>query len=441
MEPKVQAEAVLDSLQKPPLTHRGHFLLSIFWLALNFQGGALIPVVVAAQVLLFVSERDKVVLFGLLSAVGTVVGLLTQPLIGALSDRTHLAWGRRHPYILLGTLFTLVGMAMMAGKEGLAVFVLGFLLVQIASNAATAAYQSLLPDQVPPNQRGTASGYMGVMSMLGTFGSLAAASYLFADVSEGPAQADQITHAAEAFYWLTGLLLLATMLLTILGVKEQPVERVPAHRRPFAAYWLAPLRVANFRWVFITRLLLMLGLWLFQTFIEYYLDDVLHLTNFIQATGLLGGLALIGAVASAFVGGWLSDVVGRVKIVCLASGLMAAATTVFVLAPSAIIIWPMAVVFGLGYGAYLSVDWALAVDTLPSLEEVGKDMGLWNIATNLPLVVAPLLGSAVITIFAAQGETPLGYRLVFALASLGFLLAVVFILKVREPRRASGQMA
>ncbi len=452
MDQKTPAQATLDIDKKPLLTMRGQLLLSIFWFALNFQGAALLPVVVAAQVLLFASDQNKVVLFGALSAGGTIVALITQPLIGTISDHTRLQYGRRRPYILLGTVLMVIGMAVMAKTSTLSVFAVAFMLVQIASNSSTAAYQSLVPDRVPSEQRGAAAGYMGLMSILGSFASLAIASYLFSSVTPGPNQSAEIREGANAFYLLTSTVLLLTALVTVVGIAEErptaPAGQVsqetaqPDRRARWQSrlmhLWTEPLRHHNFRWVFFTRLSLMMGLWLFQTFIEYYLDDVLHLTNFIEATGIIAGLALVGAVVSAFVAGWLSDRTGRVRIVYLASGLMALAASAFVIAPSAFLIWPMAVLFGLGYGAYLSVDWALAVDTLPSLQEAGKDMGLWSIASNLPTVIAPVIGSAVITATTTLWQNvALGYRLVFALAALALLAAAVFIVKVREQRLAT----
>ncbi|HEY7356412.1 MAG TPA: MFS transporter [Ktedonobacterales bacterium] len=452
MEQETQAQAILDLDKKSPLTMRGQLLLSNFWFALNFQSGAFLPIVVTTQVLLFVSDSGKVVLLGALSALGTIAGLLTQPLVGALSDRTWLAYGRRRPYILLGAILTLIGMLLMAQTASLLVFVLAFLLVQIATNGSTAAYQSLLPDRVPPEQRGTASGYMGLMSLIGTFGSLAAAGYLFSDFAPGPNANGEIMDDSSAFYLLSGILILVTALITVIGVSEAraaPARRTanqqPRHlerrRSQFLRLWLEPLRQQNFRWVFLTRFSLMMGLWLFETFIEYYLDDVLHLTNFIQATSILAGLALIGALASAIVAGWLSDRVGRVRIVFVASGLMTLAAATFVIAPAAFILWPMAVVFGLGYGAYFSVDWALAVDTLPSLQAAGKDMGIWSVASNLPTVIAPVIGSAMIVALTAFNETALGYRLVFAVAALAFIIATVFIVKVRIPHLTNSTQA
>ncbi len=449
MEQDTTAHVLLNTQSRPPLTIFGQLLLSIFWFALNFQSSALLPIVITTQVLLFVSNSDKVILLGALAALGTIAGLLAQPLVGALSDRTWFAHGRRRPYILLGVVLALIGMALLAQTSSLLVFVVAFLLVQVASNGSTAAYQSLLPDRVPQEQRGMASGYMGLMSLIGTFASLAAAAYLFSNFTPGPNQGSAIRQGASAFYLLAGLLMLLTALITLIGVSEERDTRPPGPAAPqtgsrrtrwlnqFLRLWLEPLQQHNFRWVFLTRFSLMMGLWLFETFIEYYLDDVLHLTNFIQATSILAGLALIGALASAIVAGWLSDRMGRVKIVFIASALMALAALTFVVAPSAFILWPMAATFGLGYGAYFSVDWALAVDALPSLQAAGKDMGIWSVASNLPTVIAPVIGSAIIFTLSVFHATALGYRLVFALAALAFILGTVFIVKVRMPPRAS----
>ena len=72
-----------------------------------------------------------------------------------------------------------------------------------------------------------------------------------------------------------------------------------------------------------------------------------------------------------------------------------------------------AFVFGLGFGAYVSVDWALVADVLPSEATFARDMGVWNIALTLPQVFAVVLGGWLLLLGVALGNSGLGYTLLF----------------------------
>lgn len=427
-----------------PLTIRQELTLSLLWFSLNFETAALLPVVIPAQLLLFVApggvgNAQQALALGWLSAVGALVALLIQPLTGLMSDRTTSRFGRRRPYILLAAIIYLAGMLALAAAPAFAVFVLGFVLAQVAANIGTAAYQGLLPDRVPAAQRGTASGYLGLMTILGNVGSLVAAGLLLANVSAGPRLASAVRTGAARYYALGIVVLIIGVLVTLVGIREEPSrERVGVgDSHNFFDLWLAPMRHDNFRWVFLTRASVMLGLTVFLTYIEYYFANVAHVANFVQSTAAVALLALGGAVIGALTLGMVSDRIGRVGIVAVATGLMTLAALAFVVAPH-IPLWPLGLVFGAGYGAYTSVDWALAVDSLPALSAAGKDLGVWSIASNLPAVLAPLVGSLVIGGGTALGiSTEAAYRSVFALAAGFLMLGALFVFKVREtqPRR------
>lgn len=427
--------------------------LSLLWFSLNFETAALLPVVIPTQLLLFIAPGgvgtvQQALALGWLSAIGALLALLIQPLTGLVSDRNTSRFGRRRPYILLAAVIYLAGLLALAAAPGFAVFVIGFVLAQIAANVGTAAYQGLLPDRVPAGQRGTASGYLGMMTILGNVGSLVAAAVLLGNVTTGPGLAAAVRSGATRYYALGIVVLVVGVLVTVVGIREKSIGHVPAavakeaRTAPssnFLETWLAPMRHDNFRWVFLTRASVMLGLTVFLTYIEYYFANVAHVTNFVQSTAAVALLALGGAVVGALTLGMASDRIGRIRIVAAATGLMALAALAFVVAPH-IPLWPLGLVFGAGYGAYTSVDWALAVDSLPALGAAGKDLGVWSIASNLPAVLAPLVGGLVIGGATVVGlSTEAAYRSVFALAA-GFLaLGALFVFKVQEaqPHRLS----
>lgn len=427
------------------LSVREQVTLSLLWFSLNFETAALLPIVIPAQLLLFVApgavgNAQQAVALSLLSAVGAVIALVAQPLTGAASDRTSSMLGRRRPYVLLAGVIYVTGMIALAWSPGLLVFVIGFLLAQVAANVGTAAYQGLLPDRVPLEQRGAASGYLGMMTILGNVGSLVVAAALLANVAPGPGLASTVRSGATIFYVIGIAVLVVGTAITVIGIREEP-PRDAVPRPQWIELWISPLRYDNFRWVFLTRVSVMLGLTLFLTFIEYYFANVAHVSNFVQSTAAVALLALGGAVIGALTLGTVSDRIGRVGIVAVASGLMTVAALAFVIAPT-IPLWPLGLVFGVGYGAYTSVDWALAVDSLPVLSAAGKDMGVWSIASNLPAVLAPLLGGAVIGEASTIGiSTEAAYRSVFGLAAVFLLLGALFVFKVQESRQASLHVA
>ncbi len=205
-----------------------------------------------------------------------------------------------------------------------------------------------------------------------------------------------------------------------------------------------PRRDRDFAWVVGTRLLMMLGINTVQAFLQYYFHDVLgsndqekQVANFIIVLTLTAAL-------TTFFGGWLSTRYGRKRMVYLSGGLMTAVAAIFIAvnflasagAVSSITAINIATlggaIFGLGYGAYLSVDWALVADVLPDHKNFARDMGIWNIALTLPQVVAFVLGSVLLSLpFGA----PVRYTFLFVAFVLYCLAGTVTVRYIKAVKR------
>jgi MFS family permease len=400
--------------------------LSAYWFSQNFLWGAMLAVVLPTEVLRFVPAQTAALDAGAVAAAGAAVAVLTYPLAGAWSDRARGRWGRRRPFIALGSVAAALGLAGMDRAASLPALVAAFLLLQLGSNAATAPYQAYIPDLVPSARRGSASGYMGLMSMLGSLAGLAAAGVL---VRPG--------HLA-AVYPALAAVVLAGAAVTVWALPEaKPADAAagagPRTPRPF---WVDPRRHPDFWWVLATRGLVMMAFYSLLAFLEYFLKEAAGLPNYVGATALLSAVAVVVGALSSVAAGRLSDRTGRRPVVSAAGALMGVVALAFTAMRSWAGLMALAALFGVGYGAYTSVDWALACDVLPGGgASAAKDMGFAGLAATVPQVLAPALGGPLITLMDTHGgSAALGYRVLYAVTGLYALAGSALVWRVRGVR-------
>lgn len=423
-------------------------MLSLYWLGASAHWTIIIVTTLPAQAEMIGGNALKGQTLGIVLAFGAFVSMLVAPFFGALSDRIVTRFGRRRPWIVVGTVMNIVGLAGLAyfpkanDMSSLPLYIFAFMWVEFWNNVATAPYSALIPDVVPHDQRGSASGWYGLMSILGTF--IAALSpFLF--TSNG------VTNIT-GLYVFTAAILLIGMLGTVIFVHEPAVTKKPPAFKlgEFLRGLISPLRDHDFRWVFLTRFLMVMGLYSIQPFLQYYMGDVVKefdlfgrftAQNAIEAASVFLLMFLVGALPSSITAGILSDKYGRKLMVYISSAFQAIVPLAFVLfAPNFTITALLGLIFGIGYGAYQSVDWAMASEVLPSEDDYAKDMGVWHVAMTLPQVIAPLIAGALLTYFSGpttgEGGVPstFGYNVIFALAVLYFILGTVLVRRIRKVR-------
>jgi MFS family permease len=415
--------------------------INTFWFASQGLWNSIYVLLAISAALTAPDQKELVV--GRATAAGGALAVLIPILAGALSDRTASSWGRRTPWIVGGTVINLVGLGLLAWAPSIPALIAAYLVLQLGNNAASAAFAGIIPDLVPETRRGGASGLLNMASILGTIGCLAVTLVMLSIYGS-------TRRGVSSSYIAIAAILALALIVSIALLRERPSIQAAepfSWARPAALLKaLAGLRHPDFFWVIVTRLFQTLGIWTILPFITFYFQDVAHASNFGAASDLWLLVVLLAGAGPAVACGYLSDRSHRRKAFVYTSSALqtiVAAALLFTLVSDLRLIYGLGLVFGIGYGAYSAVDWALACDVLPDRERsAAKDMALFHIAYTLPQVLAPALLAPALFSLNRPGGTVLGvatghnlgFRIVFASAALWFLLATVMIRKVRGVR-------
>jgi len=153
------------------------------------------------------------------------------------------------------------------------------------------------------------------------------------------------------------------------------------------------------------------------------------------ATSILLMAIIAASIVTALIGGRVSDRIGRKPVIYLAGTVMAVMAVALLFAPNFYVAVGIALVFGLGFGAFSSVDWALGSDAMPSSSSYARDMGIWHVAFVGPQLIETPQG-ALLDWGNHQGGN-LGYSLVFGIAAVCFVLGVLLVRNVPETVKAA----
>ncbi len=433
------------NLTAPPISLKkfgflNYLFISLFWLGITYLWGGINGVILPTLNQGLINENYKGTTLGIITALGMVVAIIVQPAVGAFSDVSRHPWGRRRPFILLGGTLAICGLLLLAG---VALFfhnwwylLLAYLLLQFADNIAQGAYQGFIPDQVPEGKRSRASGAMGIAQIIGNVGGLGAATYFIDQNQPVPA------------IMVICIVFISTLLPTLFLVPEEPLKKEGVEKplEAFKNVWPDLKQNPDFVLFILSRLFVLTALATISVFALYYLQDVIlkGQGKLSESYTLLGVVIVSCSLASIFPAVWLSERIGRKKLVMISCSIGAVGMLLLSTATNMTEVVTYSAFLGIATGSFNSIDWALATDLIDR-KAAGRLLGVSNLAGAGSQALAALLGGSLRDGFNALGVTffgvsNLGYSALFIFGALYFVLGIIFLSKVKEPPVKSGEV-
>ncbi len=329
---------------------------------------------------------DNVVAFGIISGISGVCAIIAYPLTGALSDRTTSRFGRRRPWIVIGTIVFAISLVLLGAQTSIVGIGVFWSLALTGFCILTAALTATISDQVPVNQRGYVSGWLSAPQAIGIILGVMLVTYVFVGTLLGyTAMAVLLVVLVTPFLFLPDAVL-----------PKELKEKMTA-RGVVQSLWISPREHPDFGWTLLSRVLVNFGNAFGTTMLLYFLQFGLNDKHADDDLLTLILIYMIFVIIASLVLGRLSDRLGRRKaFVFVSSALQGVAAFLLAFFPDLTVAMVAAGLLGLGYGCFLSVDQALATQVLPDPESRGKDLGIMNIATAVPQAIAPLIGAGVV---------------------------------------------
>ncbi len=399
--------------------------LNIYWLGLSFMWNSLHPIVLPAVLLHLVPEASKNSYLGGLTFIGLVLAMFIQPLSGTASDHWRSRWGRRRPLAVLGTGLDFIFLGLLAWSGSIWMIMLGYIGLQVCSNLAQGPMQGLIPDRVPHDQLGLASGIKNLMDMAGLIIASLAAGNLLSPADRYPTTIMLVVMAILAISAVSTFT--ATHEESTAGDNAAEMKKLNIR-----AVFKVDLKAnKNYAWLIGSRFIFLMGVYGVQAFAQYYIQDVMGAANPVKATGDLMAALAVMLVICALLGGWLADRFGSRRVIIAASLISAAGCFLLVNARDMHSLIIFAGVLGAGIGLYLTSNWALASRLAPK-DQAGKFLGLTNLATAGASAFSRLLGVPIDLLNHAFPGRYLGYSALFILGGVGALLSLFLLARVKE---------
>lgn len=345
----------------------------------------------------------------LLWLAGPMTGLLVQPLIGAMSDRTNTRLGRRTPYFLIGAVLCSLCLFAMPYSRTLWMAASLLWVLDAANNVTMEPYRAYVGDRLAPDQRPvgflTQSAFTGLAQ---TLSYLAPSLMVWIGFDKDAVDANGIPDITRIAFIIGAVLSLSTILWSVLRVRELPLP--PEEQARLAADpltlrgALADLRAAivemprPMRQLALAMLCQWYAMFAYWQFIAFALARSLHGTADTASTAFRDTVLTVGQLgafynAVAFVAALLLVPLARrfgakhVHAACLAAS--GAAMLAIPGIPTQAGLFVAMIGIGIGWASMMGNPYIMLTGMIPP-ERNGVYMGIFNMFIVIPMMIESL---------------------------------------------------
>lgn len=406
-------------------------------------GGNLFFTIIGFYILYYLTDvvHLSAALAGTVLMIGKIWDAITDPLTGYLSDRTRSRWGRRRPYMFVGSLISLVAMILMFTNPNLNnqrslfwLMTFYFCLLNTAYTLVNIPYAALLPELTQDfDQRTVLTGYRMSFAVIGTFmgaGAVMPIVGLFAKPGLG----------WSVMGGIMGGLMLGTALITIWAIKE-PKHSEKAKGPGFFKTYIDVLGLSVFLKAVIPWGLFITGTTMIQGALVYFFKYIFHDEGLFQIA-----LLFLLSFSLIFIPIWvkISKKIGKKSCYNIGMGIMSVAVIFFSLLGEqmgttfAFIIMAVA---GIGLSTHYIIPHAILPDIVEydslknnGIRREGVFSSLWTFSSKIGQALALALNGWLLAIFkydptiTPERFTLTGIKLICGPIPVIFFIAGIIIL-------------
>lgn len=395
--------------QKPRLSFWQIWNMSFGFLGIQF-GFALQNGNASRILMTFGAEVEHLSWFWL---VAPITGMIIQPIIGYMSDKTWNRLGRRRPYFLVGAILTSAALILMPNAPHLASFIApmfiggGLLMIMDASiNISMEPFRALVADKLPLEQHtlgfSVQTLLIGIGAVVGSWLPYILGNWIGISKEAGTGLvADNVTYS----FYFGAFVLLATILWTVFSTSEYPPEQLAqgTEAEKPRRFFIPPIMIKLLLVQFFSWFALF-SMWVYTTpavALKFYGTADPNTQAFRDAGdwvgilfGVYNGVSAIIALTLPLVAKRLSKKVTH--SIALGIGGLSLLSVLIFNDPHLLII-PM-IGIGIAWGSILAMPYAMLASSIPP-KRMGVYMGLFNMSITIPQIVSGIFSGLILKYF------------------------------------------